>query len=152
MYRSLQIRGLTWFLRGPLWLWSQVNPIATGPSDGLGHNLAKAIQTPGPQRDRMTEGIFISTRRLEHALELTHRTAPLVSKLRAATKSGRIRQGPTEDVLRQAIDLGVLSAEDADQLVSAEKARKEAIRVDSFSPEEYMATSVGSGREWSAAR
>jgi len=138
-------------------IWSQINPLATSPTDELGHDLASAILSPGTQRDRLTEGIFLSadrgaaTHRLDSALELTHDAAASVAKLRAATKSGRIQRGTREEMLRQAIDESLISVVEADHLLRAEKARTDAIQVDSFSQEEYMATSTGTGRQRSAA-
>ena len=74
LYANLEVPGATSVLRGPMALWSRLNPIGQPPSDRLGHQVAQAMLTPGPQRDRHTAGLFVSDDptdalgRLEHSL------------------------------------------------------------------------------------
>lgn len=100
--------------RGPLsalwrFLW-RISPLGSGPSDALGGQLARALQTEGETRDRLTAGIFLADDeneplgRLEKAFRLTR-----------AAKAG-----------------------DAEAERLAAEARREAIEVDSFTLAEYL--------------
>ena len=49
---------------GPVfWIFkliSQINPVGSYPSDKLSTTICKIMQTPGKQRNRLTEGIYVS--------------------------------------------------------------------------------------------
>jgi len=105
---------LRWLLRGPVTLWSRLNPIATPPGDHLGAAVAETIRRPGPVRDRLTAGTYLadlsevsevlsevpddslsevpddSLARLEEAFRLATEAEPLLARLRRAVRSGEV--------------------------------------------------------------
>ena len=113
------------------------------PSDELGGLVARAIQTPGRQRDALTAGIYLPSdpeeplSRLERALSLTHHSAAIDAKIRSAIRAGTLPRDRPARLVQQAIDAGVLDDEDVRMLQETEEARQQAIAVDSFGPEEY---------------
>ncbi len=148
IYQNLRVPGLTWFYRGPVALWSRLNPIGHGPSDALGSRVAHLMQTPGEQRERMVAGGYLPKdpteplARLEEAFRLTNEAAEIEKKLRQAVHAGTLQKAAPAKMVAQAVEKGVVTAEEADLLRRAEEARTDVIQVDSFTLEEYMRTSV----------
>ena len=144
VFENMNVPGLSPVLRGPLALWSRMNPLGTGPSDRLGHQVAKAMQVPGPQRDRHTAGIHVSDDptdalgRLEHALTLSAHAYALEKRLRTAIKDGQLPKMRGPQLVDLAEERGVLSADEAEQVREAQDARAYAVEVDSFTLEEYQ--------------
>ncbi|MEX1011750.1 MAG: acyl-CoA dehydrogenase [Balneolaceae bacterium] len=143
LFREITIPGLTWLFRGPVSLWSRMNRIGRPPSDRLGHRVARAMQTPGSQRDRMTDRIYLPTARseaagrLEYTLNLILKAAPLYDKLKEGVKAGTLSRGALLPQLDRAVEAAVLSREEAQQVREAEEARTDAVQVDEFTLEEY---------------
>ena len=143
LFENLNIPVLGSILKGPVAIWSRVNPLGTGPSDKLGHKVAQAMQEPGAQRDRHTAGIYVNEDpndplgRLERALRLTHETAHLERRLYNAMKEGRLPRTSPQKLVALGVERGIISEDDAEALKEAQAARDSAIEVDSFSLEEY---------------
>jgi acyl-CoA dehydrogenase len=129
-------------------IWTRINPIATPPSDDLGSTLARILQKPGEQRDRLTSGIFIpedkneALGRLEHAFKLINDVQPISKKLLLSIKKGVLSKSQPEVLFKEAVNKGVLTQEEADTLLNAEKVRRDAIQVDSFSLDDYLERAV----------
>ena len=144
LYANLDVPGATSVLRGPMALWSRLNPIGQPPSDKLGHRVAQAMQTPGPQRDRHTAGLFISSDptdalgRLEHAFLLHHQTEGIERRIKGAVKDGRLPKARPAELVKQAVQAGLITDEEAQQVAEAEAARNDAVQVDAFTLEEYL--------------
>ncbi len=157
LYANLDVPGLGAVLRGPIALWSRLNTLGGPPSDALGHQVARAMQTPGAQRDRHTRGLFVSDSaddplgRLEHALQLVTEAAPLEKRVREAVKAGGLEKAAPDKVARQAVEKGVLSAGEADLLARAEQARADAVAVDAFSLDAYLHGAASASAETAAA-
>ncbi|MCZ6679736.1 MAG: DUF1974 domain-containing protein [Candidatus Poribacteria bacterium] len=143
-FQNLNIPGLSWLLRGPIALWSRINPMGRMPSDKLGSEIARVIQTPGPQRDGLTAGIYIPSNpdealgRLERAFVLSYKAEVIASKIKAAIQVRQLPKDRPEHLVAQALEIGMISQEDAKLMREAEEARDDAIQVDSFTQEEYM--------------
>lgn len=135
-------------LRGPVALWSRINPLGKRPSDRLGSRVARAIQTPGPLRDRLTDGIYIPNgpdehlATLEKALLLHHQADEVAQKIKRAVRTGTLPKARPEHLIVKAVAASVITREEAELLNAAEQARHEAITVDSFSLEEYLQTAA----------
>ncbi|RMH68751.1 MAG: acyl-CoA dehydrogenase [Bacteroidetes bacterium] len=148
LFANLRVPGLTWLLRGPVAWWSRLNRIGAMPSDDLGHQVARRMQTPGPQRDRMTEGIFVpddvneALGRLEHAFRLAHEADDVLRTIKDAVRTGTLRKDSPERMLEQAVAAGMVTAAEADLVRRAEAARYDAIQVDAFTLEEYKRTAL----------
>ena len=112
------------------------------PSDALGHEAATLVLAPSAARDRLTAGIYLSrdegetTGRIDHALEQVVPVAPLERKLQDAVRQGRIQPGSEEQLLDQAVDAGILDAQQTERYRSALAARRAVIQVDDF-PADY---------------
>jgi acyl-CoA dehydrogenase len=140
---NLPIPGL---FRGAIAWWWRLNPIGTMPSDRLGSEIAHGMQTPGYQRDRLTEGIYIPSfspidtealARLERAFHLSYQSELVLQKIKTAIASGQLPNAKPETLIDLAVANGAIATEEAEIVREAELARQDAIQVDSFSALEY---------------
>jgi acyl-CoA dehydrogenase len=142
--RNFEVPVLGWFLRGPVALFSRLNPVGTPPSDRLGARVARLLTTPGPVRERLGEGLYLPTDpreavgRLERAFRLVIEAAPVIDKIRQATQAARLPKGAPEALTSAARDAGIISATEAALVCEAAAAREDSIQVDSFSLAEYQ--------------
>ena len=124
--------------RGPLAFLGRLRPLGRGPTEPVIRAAAAAMRTPGPARDRLTDGVFLPTAadeplvRLEEALQLEDATRDLRKRSRSEPES--------------------LSDEDRALLERYETLRSEVLAVDEFpsSGETNLAPSGRSGRELAA--
>jgi acyl-CoA dehydrogenase len=143
IFAELEVPGLTWLFHGPVAAWSRFNPISGAPKDDDGHKVAKILQTPGEQRDRLTDGIYLpedrneAMERYERTFRLVYESDEIGRRLRAAIKKGTIKQNKVEVMVKDAVAAGVLTEREATILKEAEIAREDAIAVDEFTLEEY---------------
>ena len=148
IYSEIQVPGLGWLFRGPVALWSRMNRIGKKPSDKLGHQVAKMMQTPGEQRNHMTHGIFLTDDRseglgkLEYALSAITHAEPVYKKLYKATKTGELKRAPVLHQLEPALEKQMITPEEADRIRLAEAARYDAVTVDEFTLEEYNRNAI----------
>lgn len=144
--------------RGPVSWWSRLNAIGSMPADRLGGKIAEVLQTPGAQRDALTNGIFISKDvteamgRLENAFNLICESEPVLKKVYSAARKKQIAKGQPRQMVEAALAAGIITREEADLLARAEAARTDAVQVDSFTLEEYQGMSLGASNPVSAAR
>jgi acyl-CoA dehydrogenase len=123
--------------------WWRLNPIGTLPDDELGSLVTRQLQTPGPGRDRLTAGIYISSHpdealgRLERALDLSVRAEPILKKMKVASRDGQLPQAKPEKLIEVALAAQVITEAEAKLVCEAEAARNEAIQVDAFTLLEY---------------
>ena len=152
LFQNLNVPGLGWLLRGPIALWSRMNPIGRMPSDELGRQIARALQRPGPERDALTAGIYVPSDPhealggLERAFRLTYETEAVARKITDAIQAGTLPKGRPEQLMTQAAAMGVISQEEAQLMKVAEEARDDAVQVDSFTFEEYMSATHATPR------
>ncbi|MFU8860238.1 MAG: acyl-CoA dehydrogenase [Cyclonatronaceae bacterium] len=150
IYRHMDVPVLGWFFKGPMLWWSRINPIGSMPSDRLGSKVARAMQVPGDQRDRLTEGVYLPDPDdmneplsiLENAFRLTVQSDAVARKIRDAVKSGKLSKEAPSKLLKKAVAAGVISENEADLVARTEKARSVAVAVDSFTMEEYKKTAM----------
>ncbi|KLN63187.1 MULTISPECIES: acyl-CoA dehydrogenase [Vibrio] len=110
------------------------------PSDDLTVKLAESLMTPGAQRDRLTKLCYVgkeendSVGLMETAFLAMYDVKSLERKLMRAAKEGKVaRKGLLADKLAQALEADVLTQEEVDKIVAADKLRYKAIQVDHFS-------------------
>ena len=124
-------------------LWARFTPMGAQPNDKVSHKAAKALLQPGEQRDRLTGNAYVpadatsALGRLEHALQLCTDAEPVLRKLKDAVKQGRLPKARPAQLLDQAVEAQLITAEERDLVHRAEEARAEAIAVDSFTLAEY---------------
>ncbi|MHB8474086.1 MAG: acyl-CoA dehydrogenase [Gammaproteobacteria bacterium] len=111
------------------------------PSDTLDHALAGLLLEPSAARDRLSDGIYLPSgaddalARLETALQKIIAAEPVEQKLRRARLHSEALPPDADNMLDQAIEAGIITAEDAAQWRSAAAARKDALQVDDFPPD-----------------
>src|SRR5690606_36588746 len=148
LFANLRVPGATWLFRGPVAAWSRLNRLSSGPSDGLGHRVAAAMQVPGAQRDRLFGGIFVPEDaehplgRLEGAMRLASDAAGVERKVRDAVKAKQLPRPHPAALVQKAVEAGVITPDEAQLLQRAEAARTDAIQVDSFDNEDYFRAAV----------
>jgi len=131
-------RAAAWLLRRILF---PLGRPYVGPSDRLGHEVAKLLLAPSATRDRLTAGMYVTKGetdiigKLEAALAAAIAAEPIERKLRDARDSGRIAGETGEDLAKAALAAGVIAADEQAQLARAARLRDEVIRVDDFPPD-----------------
>ena len=152
LYKNFDVPFIGWVFKGPVALWSRMNPLSHGPSDKVGHAVAKSMQTPGDQRRRISRGIYEPESiqepfgLLERAFRLAYHGDHVARKISKAVRAGKLEKGRPAALVDKALQANIISVEEAQLIRDAEAARYEAIQVDSFSLEEYMEGAVHSTR------
>ncbi|OLQ88068.1 acyl-CoA dehydrogenase [Vibrio panuliri] len=110
------------------------------PSDELSVKLAESLMTPGAHRDRLTHLCYIGDKAddsvglMENAFLAMYSVQGIERKLYRAAKEGKVaRKGVLTERLAQAKAAGVLTEQEIEQVVAADKLRYQAIQVDHFS-------------------
>lgn len=151
IFLSLEVPGLTWFFRGPLSWWVRLNSISTGPTDYLSHKVSDLIQQDTPQRDRMTEGIYLPNNdkeaitRIDNAFKAVKKAEEFERKVRQAVRDKKIPKIKSDKVYDEALKAGVLTQSEFDQIKKAAELRWDAIQVDDFTQQEYVNHKGGIG-------
>jgi acyl-CoA dehydrogenase len=126
-------------------------------SDVENYHFARAVLKPGPFRDRLTAGTYVSmdpkdvTGVLEDALLKVTRAEDIEAKFIRAIKKGVIERRLDRDAITDAVDAQVLTEAEAAMLRLADQATDRVIKVDDFDPDELAArqlsrTGAESGR------
>ncbi|GAB2663912.1 acyl-CoA dehydrogenase [Vibrio panuliri] len=110
------------------------------PSDELSVKLAESLMTPGAHRDRLTHLCYIGDKAddsvglMENAFLAMYSVQGIERKLYRAAKEGKVaRKGVLTERLAQAKAAGVLTEQEIEQVLAADKLRYQAIQVDHFS-------------------
>jgi acyl-CoA dehydrogenase len=115
-----------------------------GPKDDDSRIVARLLQAPGSQRDRVTGGLFVPTAEspglgeLERALHLAVAAEPAMAKVKAAVRNSQLPRADRPP-LDQAVAQGVLTEAEAEAIRAADAARMAAIEVAAFSLADYAA-------------
>jgi acyl-CoA dehydrogenase len=137
IFENLPWPIVSWSLRGLIFpLLMPYGREFAPPRDPLGHAVVGLMMTPGPTRDRLTRGVFISdnendpVRTLESALTAVIAAEPVEAKLRQAQQAGRIARGHA--AAEAGLKAGVITPAEADLLKRAAELRRKVIMVDDF--------------------
>jgi acyl-CoA dehydrogenase len=150
IFMNLEVPGLSWFFKGPIRWWGNLNALANEENDHNTHKIASLIMTDSEQRDRLTEGIFypkVNTEalgRLEEAFKVVKRAENAEGKIRHAIKTKMLPKKKLPELIEEACVKKIISQDEKADLLRSEVLRNEAIQVDDFSPEEYFSHSVSS--------
>ena len=151
IHREFRAPGLGWLMRTVGLFAVRINPLGTGPRDDDAQAVAQALQTPGPQRDRLLGGIYVPhggdepLARLEEAFRLAVSADEVVHRVRQAVRAGRLAKASGDALLEAAVREAVITRQEAELVAQAEAARDEVIQVDAFTEEEYFATALEGG-------
>lgn len=119
------------------------------PSDALHQRLAQHMMEASKLRERLTnlcylgkaQGAHDTIGRMEHAFALAIQAEPLQQKLHAAIKNRQLPAGlASSDLYQQAKELQLITPEESQLLIAAEKARLEAMKVDDFAANAFIRT------------
>jgi acyl-CoA dehydrogenase len=153
LYLNSRIPGVGPVLRKVASRVSSLRGLGARPVDSLSFRIAELIQTPGPQRDRLTQGIFEPTDvedpflRLERAFRLIHKTEAIRARIKSAAKAGKVKKDRSlTRMIAESVENGIVTSAEADALELAETERLEAVQVDDFSFEEYLGRAVSRRR------
>ncbi|MDE2995938.1 MAG: DUF1974 domain-containing protein, partial [Bacteroidota bacterium] len=147
LHSSLRLPLMGPLFRGPVGAWARLNRLSGPPTDTDVQALAAILMTPGDQRDRLTDGMYVSssadrpTGRLDRAMLASLKADGPGAKVRRAGKKGELPRGPLKVQLSAAVEAGLITAAEADDVRAAESLRDDAIQVDAFPLEEYLKTS-----------
>ncbi len=117
----------------------------SAPADELSWKIVDLITYPTESRERLCAGIYSTTEPsnplglLQEALEATEAATPLENKLRDARRAGVIGSDDPLEMIEQAEQEGVLTADEAAQLKALDEQVMALIEVDDFAPEELRA-------------
>jgi acyl-CoA dehydrogenase len=143
IFANMDVFGVYWFFKGPLRWWSRLNFVGLAPTDRLTHRVANALLTNEGQRDRLTKGIYMPTKvgeslvRLESAYKVIRQAEAVDAKIRKAVKARKLNK-KSKTLLGDALQAGVITAQEQALLAEAEKQRWDAIQVDEYSQDEYL--------------
>ncbi len=118
-------------------------------SDRETYRFARAVLRPGPFRDRLTMGTYVSmdpkdvTGVLEDALIKVTRAEDIEAKFVRAIKKGVIERRLDRDAITDAVDAAVLTEAEAAVLRLADQATDRVIKVDDFDPDELASKQLG---------
>ena len=109
------------------------------PPDEIGRAVAQTLGAPGPARDRLTRGVYVSRDErdavgaLEAALRAVIAVEPVEAKLQAAIKAGTVATGrPRAAQIEDAVRAGIMDAAQAAALERAAALKRKVIMVDDF--------------------
>lgn len=147
LFANFDVPVLGLLLKGPVKWWSRLNALSSEPKDDLTQKLAKLMQTPGEQRDRLTDGIYIPAESTgEHVafMEETFSTVKAAEEAerkikKAIRKKVLPKKKKIQDLLDAAVSANVISSNEKEILQKSEEMRWQCIQVDDFTEEEYHA-------------
>jgi acyl-CoA dehydrogenase len=143
IFENLPWPVVAWVLRGLIFpvLMPYGREFAP-PRDPLGHEVVGLMMTPGPARERLTRGVFISgeasdsVRTLEAALAAVIAAEPVEARLREAQQAGRIGGRHADRIAAEGLQSGVITQAEFDVLQRAAELRRKVIMVDDF-PQDF---------------
>ena len=122
----------------------------TRPSDRLDHKVAQALQTPGPARDALAEGLYLTAEEgnplgmLEQAFVDIQQAEPIFNKI--VEILGRRPFTGLDALAREALSADIINKEEVSILEQAEVSRLRTINVDDFDPMDLPAKKTGSSK------
>lgn len=143
IFGNMDVFGMYWFFKGPIRWWSRLNFVGLAPTDRLTHRVANAMLTSEEQRDRLSNGIYMAMKpgesmaRLEHAYKVIKQAEAVDKKIRAAAAAKKINK-KSKTLADDALKAGVITQQEQQLMLEAEKLRWDAIQVDDYSQEEYL--------------
>lgn len=143
IFANIEIPLLTKLFRGPVLVWHRLNGLGRMPSDEVTAKIAHDMMVPGELRDSLTWGVYLSgdkednLGRYEHTLTLVTEAAAIYKKIYKAVKAKKLPKGKPHLLVDQALEAGVITADEAKLAKDAEEARNDAVQVDSFDVENF---------------
>ncbi len=134
-----------WWLKHPAAFFLRVNKLSDGPSDRLIPDTAATLQRLDDQYRRLTAGIAdveedsSGSGRMLRAFRLNQEARPLLAKI------AKVKDLPSGyEAVEAALEQGVITETEAQQLLTAHEAVRAVWEVDVFEPEQYFRPSLSS--------
>ncbi len=133
--KNFPSRFLAWLLGGLVFPAGRRYHV---PTDRLGHECAKLLLAPGPARDRLTEGVYVThdpadvTGRLEDALPKVIAAETLERTLAKLVDEVPLLHGDHAAQVAEALARNLITPAEAALLRAAHAARRSVITVDDF--------------------
>ncbi|MFV1988532.1 MAG: acyl-CoA dehydrogenase [Gemmatimonadota bacterium] len=138
---NLPNRAAAWLVRPLIFpLGARHRP----PSDELGGAVARALLENRQTCVSLTSDIYVpppdepGLGRLDAALDQALAALAVEAKIRDALRAGRLDKAPGDILLDNALEAGIITEDERQQVLDADEVRDEVIQVDSFSPEEFL--------------
>ncbi|MPW35650.1 acyl-CoA dehydrogenase [Vibrio sp. B1Z05] len=136
-YDNFPVRWAKYVMKGLIFpLGNRFAP----PSDDLTLQVARLLMEQGEHRERLTKLCYVSNKEddavgiMERAFSAMLSVAPIEKKITQAIKDKRIeKKQPLQEKLSTAKMLGILTQEEVNKVLEADKLRYRAIQVDHFS-------------------
>jgi len=144
IFGNMDVPGLYWFFKGPIRWWSRLNFYGLAPTDRLTHKVSASLLDNQSLRDRLTDGIYISKDpnealgRLERAYATIKEAEAVEKKIRKGIKAKTLKK-KSKTLLEDALKASVINQSEFDLIQRAEALRYDAIQVDDFTEEQYVA-------------
>lgn len=144
IFGNMDVFGLYWFFKGPIRWWSRLNFVGLAPTDRLSHRVADALLYNEAQRERLTKGMYLPTDpneaigRLERAYKAIRAAEEVEKKIRKAVKK-KVLNKKSKTLLEDAVKANVITQAEFNSIAEAERLRLDAVQVDDFSQDEYVA-------------
>lgn len=153
IFANLKVPGLTWFFKGPIRWWNNLNALAGEDNDVHTNKIATIVMNDSHQRDHLTGGIYIPTSpeealgRLEEAFKMIKKAEATEKKIRQAVRTKKLEKQKWPQLVATAFEKQIINKEEHNEILLSEELRQRAIQVDDFSQEEYMSAKVDSFKE-----
>ena len=122
----------------------RLNPVGRMPSDRTTVACAQALQSLSPQYHRVIGDVATlpedrpGAGRLIGAFRKLEAAAPAYAKIAKAQQQRKLPRGHAEELASQAVEKGVISAQDKELILAARAARLDAIQVDILSRDQFL--------------
>ena len=132
-----------WLFASPLRWWSRLQSFGDLPSDDVTHKVVDLMIQDTEQRRRLFDGIYLPEDpeeqfgRLERAFRAIKKAESIERKIRKAVRKKELPKIKGPQLIKEALDKGVINEEEFQLVQKAEELRWDAIQVDDFSEEEY---------------
>ncbi|GMR08764.1 MAG: acyl-CoA dehydrogenase FadE [Gammaproteobacteria bacterium] len=109
------------------------------PDDDMGEEVASLLLSPSETRDRLTEGMHVSTisgdpmHDIDEALKLVIAADPIEKRIRDAVKGGKLGENEIPMLLTDAVNNNIITEQELRLVHDAINARRRVIGVDAFS-------------------
>ena len=144
IFGNMDVPGLYWFFKGPLRWWSRLNFLGLAPTDRLTHKVANTMMNNQEFRDRLTLGMYITKDtdkalgRLDRAFKTIKESEEVDKKVRKAVRARTLNK-KSKTLLEDALSKNVITQAEFELIKRAEALRYDAIQVDDFSEDQYVA-------------
>ena len=148
--RNFPIRPVGWLM------WALVFPLgrrAVAPGDRLSHRVASLLMNPGPARDRLGQGVYLTPApnnpggRINSYLAKAIAAEPVERKFLKALKNSDIEALDFASQLEEGVREGWITEAEREQLQELRELTLDAISVDDFDTEELRSAGYRATRE-----